>query len=171
MRCQADGANVSWPIHDIASQTNTNAGSFQLTILSIRLSHNRQRQYPIKSCVLSLNACHQAQPFGVGSDLGGYNRVHCCRYCDHFEICWGTSWQCPWSILDFQASDRRFTNSQYVLRHISVDAWGKKRFRSSPVTIQMDAGTILCDQFVNYVVRCCDLRPLLFHTEFNNLFV
>jgi hypothetical protein len=34
----------------------------------------------------------------------------------------------------------------------------------------MDAGTILCHLFLNYVVSCHDLRPFLFQAEFHDIF-
>jgi hypothetical protein len=41
--------------------------------------------------------------------------------------------------------------------------------RSSPVTVQMDAGTILHHHFLNYVVSCPNLRPFLIHAEFHDV--
>jgi hypothetical protein len=43
-----------------------------------------------------------------------------------------------------------------------------RRLRSSPVTIQIDAGTILYHHFLNYVVSRPSLRPCLFHIEFHD---
>jgi hypothetical protein len=52
---------------------------------------------------------------------------------------------------------------QAVLEKIS-------RLRSAPITIQMDAGTILRHHFLNYVVSCPGFKPFLVHSEFHDTF-
>jgi hypothetical protein len=63
------------------------------------------------------------------------------------------------------------TLSQDMLCAADQAILGKiKRLHSSTVTIQMDAGTILRHQSLNYVVICPHLRSFLFHAEFRNIF-
>jgi hypothetical protein len=63
------------------------------------------------------------------------------------------------------------THTQDMLRAADELILEKIRgLRSSPVTIQMDAGIILHHHFLNYVVSHAGLRPFLFHTEFHNTF-
>jgi hypothetical protein len=67
------------------------------------------------------------------------------------------------------ATDKNIT--QNMLRAADEVILEKIRgLRSSPVTIQMDAGTVLCHHFLNYVVSHPGLRLLLFHTEFHDTF-
>jgi hypothetical protein len=137
--------------------SNQWSGRFPASSLAPQLTH-----------ALFLNSCCPIQHFCASSALGGCDRVHCCRFCDHIKICRNTSWSHPWIVSDFQARTRQTLTQDMLCAADQCNLEKITGLCSSPVTVQMDAGTIISHGF--WIVSCSCWTPLLFHAEFYAIF-